>query len=48
VTRGNRGGLTVSGGRNRVRDVITRVEGGTLVVEERDSDPTLSATTARS
>jgi hypothetical protein len=41
VTRGNRGGLTVSGGRNRVRDVITRVEGGTLVVEERDSDPTL-------
>ena len=41
VTRGHSAGLTVSGGRNRVRDVITRVQSGTLVVEERDSDATL-------
>jgi hypothetical protein len=41
VTRGNSRTLTISGGRNRVRDVITRVQSGTLVVEQRDSDPTL-------
>jgi hypothetical protein len=41
VTRGHSARLTVSGGRNRVRDVITRVESGTLVVEERNSDATL-------
>jgi hypothetical protein len=41
VTRGHSTTLTVSGGRNRVHDVITRVQSGTLVVEERDSDPTL-------
>jgi hypothetical protein len=40
VTRGPSTALTVSGGRNRVRDVITRVEAGTLIVEERGSDPT--------
>jgi hypothetical protein len=41
VTRGQSATLTVSGGRNRVRDVITRVRSGTLVVEERRSDATL-------
>ena len=41
VTRGHSARLTVSGGRNRVRDVITRVESGTLVVEERNADATL-------
>ena len=41
VTHGRSPTLTVSGGRNRVRDVITRVQSGTLIVEERDSDPTL-------
>lgn len=41
VTRGNSRTLTVSGGRNRVRDVITRVQSGTLVVEQRDSDAAL-------
>lgn len=41
VTHGRSATLTVSGGRNRVRDVITRVQSGTLIVEERDSDPTL-------
>jgi hypothetical protein len=41
VTRGNSGTLTVSGGRNRVRDVITRVQSGTLVVDQRDPDATL-------
>ena len=41
VTRGHGATLTVSGGRNRVRDVITRVQSGTLIVEERDSDATL-------
>jgi Putative auto-transporter adhesin, head GIN domain len=41
VTRGHSATLTVSGGRNRVRDVVTRVQSGTLVVQERDSDATL-------
>jgi hypothetical protein len=41
VTHGQSTTLTVSGGRNRVRDVITRVQSGTLIVEERSSDPTL-------
>lgn len=41
VTRGRSATLTVSGGRNRVRDVITRVQAGTLVVENRNSDATL-------
>ena len=43
VTRGlvTPGTLTVSGGRNRVRDVTTRVQAGTLIVQERDSDATL-------
>jgi hypothetical protein len=41
VTHGRSGTLTVSGGRNRVGDVITRVQDGTLIVRERDSDPTL-------
>ncbi|MGH2893977.1 MAG: head GIN domain-containing protein [Solirubrobacteraceae bacterium] len=41
VTRGNSRTLTVSGGRNRVRDVVTRVQSGTLVVEERDGDATI-------
>jgi hypothetical protein len=41
VTRGHSATLTVSGGRNRVRDVVTRVQSGTLVVEERNSDATL-------
>ena len=41
VTHGNSRTLTVSGGRNRVRDVITRVQSGTLVVQQRDSDATL-------
>lgn len=41
VTHGRTATLTISGGRNRVRDVITRVQSGTLIVEERDSDPTL-------
>jgi Putative auto-transporter adhesin, head GIN domain len=39
--RGTPGTLTVSGGRNRVRDVTTRVQSGTLIVEDRDSDATL-------
>lgn len=39
--RGTPGTLTVSGGRNRVRDVITRVQSGTLIVQERGSDATL-------
>jgi hypothetical protein len=39
--RGTHGTLTVSGGRNRVRDVTTRVQSGTLIVEDRDSDATL-------
>jgi hypothetical protein len=41
VTRGQSSTLTVSGGRNRVRDVVTRVQAGTLIVEERNSDVTL-------
>ena len=41
VTHGRSTTLTVSGGRNRVRDVITRVQSGTLVVEQRNSDTTL-------
>jgi hypothetical protein len=41
VTRGENATLTVSGGRNRVRDVVTRVQSGTLVVEDRNSDATL-------
>jgi hypothetical protein len=41
VTHGTARTLTVSGGRNRVRNVITRVQSGTLVVEQRDSDATL-------
>ena len=41
VTHGRAATLTVSGGRNRVRDVITRVQSGTLVVEDRNSDATL-------
>jgi Putative auto-transporter adhesin, head GIN domain len=41
VTHGRPGMLTVSGGRNRLRDVITRVQAGTLIVEERDSGTTL-------
>jgi hypothetical protein len=41
VTHGRTATLTVSGGRNRVRDVITRVQSGTLVVEQRDPDATL-------
>src|ERR1700749_3534058 len=43
VTRGGGtpGTLTVSGGRNRVRDVTTRVQSGTLIVQERNSDATL-------
>jgi hypothetical protein len=41
VTRGTAGTLTVSGGRNRVRDVVTRVQSGTLIVDERNSDVTL-------
>jgi len=41
VTHGRAGTLTVSGGRNRIRDVITRVQDGTLIVQERDSDTTL-------
>jgi Putative auto-transporter adhesin, head GIN domain len=41
VTRGHSSRLTVSGGRNRVRDVVTRVQSGTLIVEERKSDATL-------
>jgi hypothetical protein len=41
ITRGNSRTLTISGGRNRVRDVITRVQSGTLVVQQRDSDATL-------
>ncbi len=41
LTRGHSATLTVSGGRNRVRDVVTRVQSGTLIVDERDSDPTL-------
>jgi hypothetical protein len=45
VIRGRGGGtpgtLSVSGGRNRVRDVTTRVQSGTLIVEDRDSDATL-------
>ena len=41
VTRGRPRTLTVSGGRNRVRDVVTRVQSGTLVVEDRNSDATL-------
>jgi hypothetical protein len=41
LTRGRATTLTVSGGRNRVRDVVTRVQSGTLIVEERGSDPTL-------
>ena len=41
VNRGPSTTLAVSGGRNRVRDVITRVQSGTLVVEDRNSDTTL-------
>jgi hypothetical protein len=41
ITHGQSPTLTVSGGRNRVRDVITRVRSGTLVVQERSSDATL-------
>ncbi len=41
VTHGTSRTLTISGGRNRVRDVITRVQSGTLVVEQRDSDAAL-------
>jgi hypothetical protein len=41
VTHGHGGALTVSGGRNRVREVITRVHDGTLIVDERDSGTTL-------
>ena len=41
VTHGPAGTLSVSGGRNRVRDVITRVQDGTLIVDERDSGTTL-------
>jgi Putative auto-transporter adhesin, head GIN domain len=41
VTRGHSATLTVAGGRNRVRDVITHVESGTLVVADRNSDATL-------
>jgi hypothetical protein len=33
--------LTVAGGRNRVHDVVTQVQSGTLIVEERNSDETL-------
>lgn len=41
VTHGRAGTLSVSGGRNRVRDVITRVQNGTLIVAERNSGTTL-------
>jgi Putative auto-transporter adhesin, head GIN domain len=41
INHGQSATLTVSGGRNRVRDVITRVQSGTLVVQERNSDATL-------
>ena len=41
LTRGPSTTLTVSGGRNRVRDVVTRVQSGTLIVEERNPDLTL-------
>ena len=41
VTHGPSGTLSVSGGRNRVREVITRVHDGTLIVDERDSGTTL-------
>jgi hypothetical protein len=42
VVRPGRGGVvTVRGGRNRVRDTITRVESGTLFVEGRDSSGTI-------
>ena len=37
VRSGPGGVLTVKGGRNRVEDLTTRVEAGTLFVEERDS-----------
>jgi hypothetical protein len=40
VTRGDSTTLTVAGGRDRVRDVVTHVESGALVVEDRDSDAT--------
>ena len=41
ITHGPSATLAVAGGRNRVRDVITRVQSGTLVVQERNSDATL-------
>lgn len=41
VIHGRSTTLTVSGGRNRVGDVITRVHSGTLIVEDRNSDTTL-------
>ncbi len=37
VKSGPGGVLTVKGGRNRVEDLTTRVDAGTLLVEERDS-----------
>jgi hypothetical protein len=41
VQRGSGGTLRVEGGSERVGDVTTRVEGGTLIVEARDSSATI-------
>lgn len=41
VRPGPTGVLTIKGGRNRVRELVTRVESGTLMVEEPDSDGVL-------
>jgi hypothetical protein len=41
VRPGRAGTLSLAGGRNRVADVITRVEDGTLIVETRDSSGTI-------
>src|SRR6201995_1026595 len=41
VHRGSARTLTVEGGQRRVNDVVTRVQSGTLIVQDRNSSDTL-------